>query len=672
MFLTLVLKAQVFSGPGGAILDNGQDTYFTQNISTLVPAQIDSTFGLEEVCINVTHPNVRELYITLKSPNGVIVELSAGSSVTGPDYLNTCFNNQSGNSITLGTSPYSGSFKPVGFLGRFNTGQNGNGNWTLIIHDGFPSSNAGVLVSWNLKFGTTPAHPVVFNSSNLPIVFINTSQPITEFTTSVTMGIVDNGVNRNYITDPRNGYNGKAEIHIRGNTSKNYPKKSFAIETDDSFGNEMSVPILGMPAESDWALIASYADKTLLRNQLTYDLFRQMGHYSPRYRYVEVVIDSEYRGVYAMVEKPKRNSSRINIEKLEPTENSVPYMTGGYIIKIDRTDEPGWTSLLPGNSPAGAKFYYQYDYPKPLEITAQQKNYIQGYMNDFENLMNSATYNDPVNGYMKWIDVNSFIDLFIVNEVSKNVDGYKLSTYLVKESIIKGGKLSTGPVWDYDIAWHNCNYGYAFAADGWAYQLQTMDNPSPMWWYKFVQDPEFLNKLRCRWNELRQTILSLNYLNGYVDANANMINEAQERNFRQWPVIGAYIYPNPQTQAGANYTSETADLKSWFANRIAWLDANIGGECAVGIKENVVFNDLKIYPNPMQTSTTFSMKLERASDVSLCITDIAGKEVARYLNANEPMGDSKIVVARNQMSPGIYLYQLQVNNAIRSGKLVIQ
>lgn len=673
LFFCFVSKAQVFSGTGGPVQDNGQETYFTQTISTLSPGQIDSVFGLEEICISLIHPNVRELYIALQSPNGVIVELSAGSSVGGPDYLSTCFNNQAGTSITLGTTPYTGAFRPVGFLGRFNTGQPGNGNWTLIVKDGFPGSNAGTLMSWDLKFGSTmPAHPVIFKSSNLPIVFINTSQPITDYTSTVTMGIVDNGTSRNNITDPWNGYGGKALIHIRGNTSKNYPKKSFALETIDMVGNETSVPILGMPSESDWALIASYADKTLLRNALSYDLFRQMGHYSPRFRNVEVVIDSEYRGVYAMVEKPKRNTNRINIEKLDPTENTMPYMSGGYIIKIDRPDEPGWQSLLPGNSVINAKFYYQYDYPKPNEITPQQVNYIQTYMNDFETMMNSSTYNDPVNGYPKYIDVNSFIDLLIINEVSKNVDGYKLSTYLVKESIIKGGKLSVGPVWDYDIAWHNCNYGGTDSPFGWAYPGQTTTEPSPMWWLRLMQDADFMNRLRCRWNELRQTILSINSLNSFIDGYAGQINEGQERNFRQWPILGAYIYPNPQNQAGANYGTEIADLKNWLVNRIAWMDANMVGDCAVGIEEQLVSDDIKVYPNPMQTSTTFAMKLEKTSDVSLCITDIAGKEVARYLNTNEPQGDAEIVVQRNNMSPGIYLYQLQVDKTVRTGKLVIQ
>ena len=293
-------------------------------------------------------------------------------------------------------------------------------------------------------------------------------------------------------------------------------------------------------------------------------------------------------------------------------------------------------------------------------------------MNDFETMMNSASFANSTTGYSAFIDVNAFVDYFIINELSKNVDAYRLSSYLVKESIIKGGKLSVGPVWDYDIGWHNCNYGNTDITSGWVYQGQADDYPCPTWWARLMSDPSFTDKVRCRWNSLRQNVLDLNTLNGYLDANANLINEAQQRNFRQWPVIGAYIYPNPQNQSGASFSGELADLKAWLAGRISWMDANIPGACAIGITELALSENLNVYPNPMEESTTFSMKLDRNSDVSLCITDVAGKEVARYLDANIPEGDSKIVVERNQMQPGVYLYQLQINNAIRTGKLVIQ
>ncbi|MBC7695340.1 MAG: CotH kinase family protein [Burkholderiales bacterium] len=671
LLISLIFKAQVYSGSGGLIQNNGQDTYYAINVSGLSPSAIDSTFGIEQICFSITHPDVSELYIYLKSPAGIIVELTLGNSSSGSDFTNACFDKNS-NTITLGIAPYTGTYSPVGYLGRFNTGQTGNGSWNLIVHDGFPTTNAGNLISWNMKFGNAPAHPVALNSSNLPLVFINTTQPITETNTTINMGIINNGPARNNPSDQWNDYNNKAQINIRGNTSKNFEKKSFSIETHDAAGNELNVPLLGMPAESDWVLGANYLDKTLIRNPLTLDLFRSMGHYSSRYKNVELFLNNEYQGVYSLIEKPKRNVNRVNIAKLDSTDNTLPYVSGGYIIKIDRPIDPGWYSLLAGNCPANSKFFYQYVYPRDSDITVSQRNYIQGYVNDFETMMSSSTYADPVNGYPKYIDVDSFIDFFIINELSKNIDGYRLSTYLYKKSIIEGGKFFAGPLWDYDIAWHNCNYNNAFSSIGWAYQLQDNDYPIPTWWTKFMQDPAFVNKLNCRWNSLRQNTLNINRLNQYIDSSATVLNESQKRNFTQWPTIGAYISPNPQNQTGATYLSEVNDLKTWITNRISWMDANIADGCAVGINENSIVTNLIVYPNPMESKTTFSMKLESSTDISLCITDMLGKEVARFLNTNVSPGESTIAFERNQIPSGIYLYQLEVNNIITSGKIVVQ
>jgi len=665
-------RAQVFPGSGGAILNTGQDTYFPIPVAGLA-GSINGAFGLEQVCFTINHPNVSELYIYLQSPSGTWVNLTLGSSSSGADFINTCVNSQSGSSVTLANAPYSGAYRPVGYLGRFNTGQNPNGTWNLIVHDGFPGTNAGTLISYSIQFGNAPTTPVAFSSSNLPLVFINTSQPISEIKTVVNMGIVDNGPNRNYTTDAWNNYNNKAEIHWHGSSTRNFEKKAFSIDTKDAGGNKLIVPILGMPAESDWMLIASYIDKTLLRIPFTYDLYRAMGNYAARYRNVELVINNEYQGVYAFTEKLKRDSNRIHVQVLGPTENSYPAVSGGYIIKIDRTDAPGWYSLLPGSCQSGTHFYYNYVYPDDDEITFSQKTYLKSYIDSFETVMNAAYYADPFIGYQKYINLNSFVDFFIMNELSKNVDAYRLSTYLYKKNISKGGKLYIGPVWDYDIAWHNCNYGNSFSPAGWQYQIQDETYPAPTWWDKFMQDNNFKNALFCRWTELRQNILSVNYLHHYLDSCATVLNESQQRNFTQFPILGAYIFPNPQLQPGATYLSELNDLKSWIANRIAWLDGAITGPCIIGTApENEFSGNLNVYPNPSETSTTFEFTLPERSDVSLSIIDLLGKEVSRYMNSELPRGESRITLDRNGLPAGIYLYQLQVNNLVKTGKLVMR
>lgn len=674
-------KAQLFNGTGGPILNNGQKTYFDLTVSGLVPSTLDSTFGIETLCITINHPVLREVTISLQSPDGRVVEMASGSSCSGENFTNTCFDSRGNSSITTATAPYTGSFKPSGFLGRFNNGQTGNGTWKLHVKDYLAFVNSGTLISWSISFGNAPPKPVKFASSNLPIVFINTgNQSISDNDLLATMGIIDNGTGqRNDTMDVRNNYNGKTIIHLRGNTSKNFEKKSYALELRDLQGNKLEVPLLGMPAESDWVLTASYADKSLMRNTIAYDLYRQMGHYSPRTKDVELIINNEYSGVYALTEKPKRGNDRIDISKLTSTENFFPEITGGYILKIDRPDEDGWYSLLGGNSQNNSSFYYQYVYPKDSLITIPQKNYINNFMDTLETVINSPYFANPVNGYQKYMDVSSFIDVFIINELSKNVDAYRLSTYLYKDNISKGGKLNIGPVWDYDIAWHNCNYGNSYSTNGWEYQLADTVYPSPAWWIRFFEDSNFVNRLYCRWNDLRQSILDITTLNNYLDASAAKLDEAQKRNFTQWPIIGAYISPNPQTQLNASYQTEVTDIKNWIASRVTWMDANITGICQnVGITEQLDFTkpDLTGFPNPFSTGLSIiytvpeRLPINNLAQVKIELLNMLGEQVKVIFNGNKTAGKYSEEVDTQQLAAGLYLIKLSVNTSAVYQKVV--
>ncbi len=667
--LSFHARSQVFNGPGGAILNTGTETYFSVSVSGLSQSQLNTTLGIEKVCIDITHPAVEELQVYLQSPGGMVVQLAEGSSSSGANYTNTCFNNTSG-SVTLATAPFSGNFRSIGFLGRFNNGQAANGTWTLIVKDYLAFVNAGSLISWSIKFSNTPVPPLPFSSSDLPIVVINTnSQTLGDFQTLVSMGIIYNGTGvRNYLTDPLNNYNGKANINFRGNSSKKFEKKPYKVETCDAGGNDMAVSLLGMPAESDWILLAMYQDKSLIRVPMTYDFSRKMGHYSARNKTVEVVINNEYQGVYSLMEKLKRDSSRIDIAKLTPLENSGTALTGGYIIKIDRTDEPGWYSLLPGDATNNVHFYYQYVYPKPDSITAPQKNYIKAFVDSFETAMAAPYFANPWIGYQKYIAVPSFIDFFILNELSKNVDAYRLSTYLYKNNISKGGKLHIGPVWDYDIAWHNCNYSNSFDPTGWEYQLTDTTHPTPIWWSRFMQDSSFVNSLYCRWTELRKGVLSDASVYAYVDSSAFALSESQQRNFIQWPILGAFINPNPQNQSGANYQTEVTDLKTWIASRAGWMDWAITGHCPIiGVEENNHEKAIVIYPNP--STGIFNIKwitgTGNSSTINFC--NVLGKTV--FISS---INHESLLVDLSSQPKGIYFYQLSNNGHTESGKIIIQ
>src|SRR5690606_24210146 len=162
---------------------------------------------------------------------------------------------------------------------------------------------------------------VTFTSSNLPIVVINTNGQIIPDDEKITadMGIIYNGPGiRNNITDPFNNYNGKIGIEVRGSTSQWFPKKQYAVETRDISGEDTSVSLLGFPEESDWILFAPYNDKSLMRDVLVYKVSSLLGRYASRSMYCEVVLNSEYVGVYVLLEKVKRDGDRVDIKKLEP------------------------------------------------------------------------------------------------------------------------------------------------------------------------------------------------------------------------------------------------------------------------------------------------------------------------------------------------------------------
>lgn len=220
-FLSASVQAgsQTFTGTGGAIPDNGNDIYFNLTVSGLSPSTLDTVnFGLETVCINATHTWDADLDVSIVAPDGTEILLVSGAGGGGDDFTNTCFNSTASVSIGSGNPPFTGTFKPMGEIGLINNNQSGNGVWKLHIMDTYPFADQGNLLSWSITFGNNPAIPVVFTSSNLPIVVINTNSQtiVDEPKIMCDMGIIYNGFgNRNYMTDPFNDYNGKIMIEIR-------------------------------------------------------------------------------------------------------------------------------------------------------------------------------------------------------------------------------------------------------------------------------------------------------------------------------------------------------------------------------------------------------------------------------------------------------------------------
>ena len=572
---------QTVNGNGGNIPDNGaQPSSFNITVNGINPSTLGTDFALKSVCVTISHNNVSDLQISLMSPSGIVVPLAAGVGGTGNNFSGTCFSMTAPNPIASGTAPFNNTYIPQGNLNDFNNNvEPANGVWRLRIQD-VSAGTAGTLTGWSMTFGAMP-----FTSSNLPIVVLNTNGGtiVDDPKIPVDMKIIYNGAGqRNYLTDTNYDYNGLIGIEYRGSSSQGMPKKGYGFETWDAQHEDRKVSLLGMPEESDWTLIANYSDKTLLRNALSYNLANKTGQYAPRTRFCELVIDGSYRGVYLMTEKIKRDSARVDISKLKAVDISGADLTGGYIIKVDKTTGSGgagwYSSVPPLNASGNQAIYFQYTYPKPDSIQPQQALYIRSFMDSFEMSLNSPDFQNEATGWRKYMDERSVIDFFLINEMSRNVDGYRISTFLHKEKITKGGKLKMGPVWDYDIAWQNADYCSGQNTTGWAYNFNSVCGNDgslvPFWWSRFRQDSLFNKRLYCRYNELRSSFLHLDSLNGLVDVMAAELNEGQARNFVKWPILGTYVWPNPNP-IPANYAGEINKLKQWFSSRLTWMDSQI-------------------------------------------------------------------------------------------------
>ncbi len=426
------------------------------------------------------------------------------------------------------------------------------------------------------------------------------------------MGIIDNGPGqRNSPGDPFNGYNGKIGIEVRGSSSQAFPKKQYAVETRDSLGNERNVPLLGLPDGSDWVLYAVYNDKSLIRDALMFTIARSLGRYASRAQYCEVILNGEYAGVYLLLEKIGRGKNRVNISKLGAADTLGDAVTGGYIVKIDKIEgasTDGWYSGLPPYPWATQRIRYQFHYPKVDNLVWAQRSYVTLFFRDFEVAMYGSDYADTATGYPHWLDVDALVDYVLLNEFGKNVDEFRLSFFMYKDRESKGGKLVMGPLWDYTLAFGNCDYYDASLAEGFQWDF-LFGNPAflhedmyqvPFWMKKLLNDPAIRAKLQQRWNALRADRFSVGRITTVIDSLTTLLAESRQRNFLRWPILGQYVWPNKFV--GNTYAEEIDYLRSWIERRVRWLDqafntTSVGGSS----KEADIPAHFELgqnYPNP--------------------------------------------------------------------------
>ena len=376
--------------------------------------------------------------------------------------------------------------------------------------------------------------------------------------------------------------NYKIGIETRGSSSQMFPKKSYGFETRSSdWSDDIDVELGGFPEEEDWILYGPYSDKSLIRNKLTFDLSNSIGYYASRTKFYNLFINNESKGLYVLMEKIKRDKNRVDISKLgDDTVN------GGYIIKIDKPTGDGescstcYDSSFSFRSSYNTKgeisneseIYFIYHYPKPDEISEDQKDYIKSVIYDFETALISANSQNLID----IIDIDSFVDFFIINELSKNPDGYRLSTFLNKDF---EGKLKMGPIWDFNLAFANVDYCDGSNPEGWIYNFNNICPGDvwqvPFWWTNLMQKEVFKSALKIRWEALRSSKLSNSEIFGKINSYKDYLesNKVINQNFYIWPVLGQYVWPN--YFVGSSHQEEIDFMKNWITDRLSWMDNQI-------------------------------------------------------------------------------------------------
>lgn len=508
----------------------------------------------------------------------------------------------------------------------------------------------------------------ILTQSNLPIVVINTNDEIPdEPKIQGFMGIISSSSEGiNFIEDEYTEYQGRIGIETRGNSTQDFDKKTYSIELRTEADQDTSVNLFGMGGEEDWIMHAMVIDKSHLRIPMSFDLFRLMGNYASKWRYVELVLNGEYRGLYLFTERIKRDDDRVDIARLTEDDNSGDAVTGGYILRIDWLfDEPeGFSSDF--ESQGGQKMFFQWYYPKAENITTAQRHYIQDWMRDFESALYADSYtNDKGFHYDHYIDLESFVDFFLINELSKNADGYKLSSFVHKERDSDGGRLHAGPIWDFDQT-----YGVSLVCSnddytGWTY-LQNQEGcedleSMPLWWSRLLADPRFFAIAQQRWSAYRGDFLSDQAVDDWITNQVTLISEPIRRNFERWDnFLGESIWYEPEP-IPEDYAAEITALRGWIKERVAWMDTHLLTEIVTSVHDQT-FPHLDVYPNP---SSNFFI-VAGAEHGIIRLVDVSGVEWYRAEVTTE-----EHVVSTANIPAGMYIVQLLTGRTTIIKKILI-
>lgn len=431
--------------------------------------------------------------------------------------------------------------------------------------------------------------------TNLPIVFIDVDGETISSYKRITarMKIIHNGNGEINYADTlthkgqRVDYEGYVALRYRGNSSYNRSdKKPYSFRTLDKSleqdGQKKKVEILGMGKDNNWALLAPFSDKSMIRDMLAFELSRPWMEFVPQGRFCEVVLDGTYYGVFVLCEVVSKGKHRLNLP--DPAVEGDG-LTGGYIVEVDRNDDYSFLSNYHPVDGRGREYelnniYIQYKFPDYEDLTDAQKNYIKSAVDKMEQSLASEDYRNPETGYARYIDVMSFADYQLAKEFGHDVDGYRLSCKMYKRRDSEDSRFKL-TLWDMNLAYGNSDYYDGWRTDTWVYEsnelLYYFNDPQfvPFWWYRLNADVNYQNILKERWAEYRHANFSNESLMALVDSMVSLLNShgAQQRNTQAWDNWGEYVWPN--YYVAQDYDDEIDYLKEWLTDRIAWMDEKL-------------------------------------------------------------------------------------------------
>jgi len=344
------------------------------------------------------------------------------------------------------------------------------------------------------------------------------------------------------------------QIRGRGNSTWNWEKKPYKLKFAEK------TPVLGMEEAKKWILLSNYADYSLMRNYVAMETTKILSpELCPYSQYpVNLFLNGEYQGVYTIGEDHEVKSGRIELPKDNgEADTSFLLEIGGH----ESEDVWGVTSFT-----TGLIRYCSIEYPEDT-LTKEQSEFIIDYCRRADEAIRS------LNGYEDYVDVDSLIDWFLSTELFYNLEScFRRSCFMTKEP---GGKLTMGPIWDYDLAMGNL-YNDFGQYNAWAHMTQANGYIEDNWFCYLLKDPAFVTRLKARWNEVKNELLSTSLR--CIDQMGETLSISAQYNFKKWNILGTRaVSPQPWSITELKtYEDNVAYIRDFVVNRWNWIDSQLG------------------------------------------------------------------------------------------------